>query len=323
MSWEALKWAGDLRVGSPTAKSLLVVLANYADDLGECFPSHHKLSKVTELGLRAVQLNLNKLEAMGLVTRIRTRNEDGTLGGTRYRLRLEMTQATINAHHKHDVPVEKNDAPQASDDVKPQAPRAGLLNHHREPPIETPVAPKGAADEVDIDFERSKAEDGYGDFLTRYDPSPTASLTLPLRHWAKLSPEDRRRAVAGIGPYKAACAKERRKTVDPSAYLSRRLFDNFRQKTVARAPIGDAEAQLRRAMSPGFSGGVLVEHGTDAWAAWEAVAEAAGLPLRAIVYKAAPFAGRPQAATGKYLPSHWPPTRDGPDRRQRAAGERE
>lgn len=210
---------------------------------------------------------------------------------------------------------------------QPGLPRAAFQAVHIEEPntekrTNTPIAPKGAV--ADGSSISGKDDPLYGEFIRSYAPPPTASLVTPLRQWAKLSDLDKRKAITAIPAYRAACAAEKpkpRKMLDPSAYLSRRIFDNF-AVPAPRAPEGPAITALRRALDPSFgTSGVLVEHGSPEWQAWSEVAAEAGFPLRAIGYPARPMAGRPKAATGRYLPSQWPPSRDGPDHRQRAAGE--
>ncbi|MDQ0305312.1 helix-turn-helix domain-containing protein [Ancylobacter polymorphus] len=317
MSWQALNWAGDLTLGSPTAKTLLILLANFADEEGECFPSHEKLQKMSEFSARAVQINMNKLEEWGLIERKRDRNDDGTLGRTRYRLCLHIKQKHIDGIHRHDVPVVKNDEPPAPAALEPPARGAGQDNLQEDNHQKTPIAPKGAVGaETSKGWEKDPA---YLAFLAEYGPSQAWPKHRGYRQWLKLTEDERKAAVAAIPAYRAVCAKERRKMTDPSAYL-RGTFKNFSIRLAPRAPDSDAVQALRRALGANFSGGVMVEHGTPQWAAWQAVAEEAQLPLRAIGYPARPFAGRPEAVTGRYMPSEWPPSRDGPDRQQQAAG---
>lgn len=151
MSWQALAWAGKLTVGSPAAKSLLILLANFADEAGECFPTFKKLSEISELSERAVQNNIQRLEDAGLIVRSRKRNDNGTLGSTRYRLCLEVTLVSIQ---KHDVPVE----PEAPNAGGPQAPNDA--DHKHEVPVKyihqnnhqlVVVAREGLADPVEIE----------------------------------------------------------------------------------------------------------------------------------------------------------------------------
>jgi hypothetical protein len=37
MSWKALDWATDIRVGSPTMRLILILLANKADEKFSCY----------------------------------------------------------------------------------------------------------------------------------------------------------------------------------------------------------------------------------------------------------------------------------------------
>ena len=39
MSWKALDWATGIRVGSPTMRLILILLANKADEKFSCYPS--------------------------------------------------------------------------------------------------------------------------------------------------------------------------------------------------------------------------------------------------------------------------------------------
>lgn len=210
---------------------------------------------------------------------------------------------------------------------QPALPRAAFQAVHIEEPntekgTKTPIAPKGAVGEGTSSGEGGwEADPAYLAFLAEFGPSQAWPKHRGHRQWLKLNEDERRAAVGAIAAYKATCAKERRKISDPSAYL-RGTFKNFATSTKPRPPDSPAVAALRRALEPSFSRGVIVELGTPEWAEWQAVADEAGFPLRAIAYPARPFAGRPRAITGRLLPSAWPPSRDGPDSWQQAAGER-
>lgn len=134
MSWQALSWAGKIKVGSPAAKSLLILLANFADEAGECYPTYEKLSEMSELSYRAVQDNIAKLENLGLIERRRDRLPNGTLGVSRYRLCLHVLSVTT---HRQEMPVE----PPASDAGSP--PADNDISHRQELPVnkEPPVEP--------------------------------------------------------------------------------------------------------------------------------------------------------------------------------------
>ena len=51
----------------PTQKLILIVLANYSDEFGQSYPSHKKLTELTNLSLTAIKSNLKALKDIGYV----------------------------------------------------------------------------------------------------------------------------------------------------------------------------------------------------------------------------------------------------------------
>lgn len=78
MSIQAVAWAISQRVGSPTGKVLLMCLANYANENGECWPSQKTISQEAELGERATRDWLKRLEENGFIERRRRNRSDGS-----------------------------------------------------------------------------------------------------------------------------------------------------------------------------------------------------------------------------------------------------
>ena len=78
MSIQAVAWAISQHIGSPTGKVLLMCLANYANEHGECWPSQKTISKEAELGERATRDWLKKLEQAGFIERHRRNRSDGS-----------------------------------------------------------------------------------------------------------------------------------------------------------------------------------------------------------------------------------------------------
>lgn len=321
MSIQAVAWALDQYIRDAATKLVLISLANYADKkTGECWPT---VAKICEESCQSKSTVLRRLEWLierGLVVKIAVKEESGRQRANIYRLVLarvltpddeiagpECSSPVLGGGCQSDTLFDTPEGVTADTPIEPLY----------EPSI-SPIAPKGAVGGLKSEAEKAEEERSYGEFIAAFAPPVTASLVTPLRHWAKLTPDERRKAIAGVAPYKAACAKERRKLLDPSAYLSRRMFENFNKPIVVRPPMSPAEAALRRRS---LSSGVLVECGTDAWAAWQEVADEVGLPLRAVVHQARPLAGRHRDMTGAFFPSEWPPSRDGPDKRQQASGE--
>jgi len=61
MSWSALKWASEVKVGNSTDKLILIILANYTDAENSCYPSHRKLAEVCECSTDTVIRALKRL----------------------------------------------------------------------------------------------------------------------------------------------------------------------------------------------------------------------------------------------------------------------
>ena len=61
MSWQAAAWAVRQNVGHPARKLLLLVIANYADEHGVCWPSQGRLAGEAEMSLDTVQRQTKKL----------------------------------------------------------------------------------------------------------------------------------------------------------------------------------------------------------------------------------------------------------------------
>ena len=72
-----MTWAVKQKVGNATGKAVLMMLANYADAEGRCFPSQETLASDSECNVRSVARWLSILERMGLIVREHRRRDDG------------------------------------------------------------------------------------------------------------------------------------------------------------------------------------------------------------------------------------------------------
>lgn len=81
-----MTWAYEQDVEPTGAKFLLVTLANYANEAGQCFPGHKKLARETGQSERSVWQHLQTLEARGFIRRDVRRREDGTRTSDLYTL---------------------------------------------------------------------------------------------------------------------------------------------------------------------------------------------------------------------------------------------
>ncbi len=78
MSVQAISWALSYPVESSTEKAVLLVLANYADGDGECFPGQESIAQQAACSDRTVRRVLEAFEAKGVIARQERRRRDGS-----------------------------------------------------------------------------------------------------------------------------------------------------------------------------------------------------------------------------------------------------
>ncbi len=88
MSWQATTWAQGQKTGKAATKLLLMVLANYADEHGQCWPSQKTLADACEVSVDAIQRHSRKLEQLGLVWRQKAHRLGGQWAGWHYTLNM-------------------------------------------------------------------------------------------------------------------------------------------------------------------------------------------------------------------------------------------
>jgi Helix-turn-helix domain len=137
MSWQATAWAERQTTGSPARKVLLLILANYADEDGICWPSQETLAKGTEQSLDTVQRQLRKLAAIGLIAVAVRPQGRGRWPGRTYKLNMavaEMTEPQSAAQSEASQSVtERNASATLADVTEPQPDRdraATSTPHH-------------------------------------------------------------------------------------------------------------------------------------------------------------------------------------------------
>jgi pyocin large subunit-like protein len=68
MSVQAISWALSVETGSPSAKLVLITIANYADEHGICWPSQELIARQTEQSIDSVQRRIRDLEKSGFLS---------------------------------------------------------------------------------------------------------------------------------------------------------------------------------------------------------------------------------------------------------------
>lgn len=154
MSWQATAWAAKQKAGSPAAKLLLLVLGNYADATGCCWPSQELLAADTEQSVDTVQRQLRKLQAAGLVRKVARPQGRGRWSGCTYFLSMPGAETTEpqSAARSEPEPTQATQSDHASGTRHRAAPEAPTVPHscavspcrtamRHEPSIEPSIEP--------------------------------------------------------------------------------------------------------------------------------------------------------------------------------------
>lgn len=123
MSWQATAWAQKQRTGSPSAKVVLLVLANYANEDGICWPSQKTLAAATEQSEDSVQRRLRELEKLGLVKKQKRRRPHGKWPFTHYELQIGADESSHAANCGSPSESSNSSLPQ-TDQAVPQEDRS-------------------------------------------------------------------------------------------------------------------------------------------------------------------------------------------------------
>lgn len=107
--FEASAWARRQRMGDIGAKIILMLLADYSDDEGTCFPGIDRIAEETEQSKSTVLRKLRLLAELGLVTIERRNGENGYRTSNRYRLDLQVTVTRADVEVAKERIAERHD----------------------------------------------------------------------------------------------------------------------------------------------------------------------------------------------------------------------
>ena len=99
MSWQATSWAVSLKL-PPIAKLVLLVLANSANKLGECYPGQQSIAADVGISVRSARNWIIWLEGEGYITRHRRDANGGGRSSDNYTLHLDTLPAKSAARRK-------------------------------------------------------------------------------------------------------------------------------------------------------------------------------------------------------------------------------
>lgn len=272
-----MNWAWGRQCGSPSAKLILMCLADFANQDGECFPSNALLAEKTEQSPNTVRRRLQELEDQGLIERQPQHRPNGSQ--TVDIIRLNMGQEARPEHGpRQEAPPPKLEggplpnwegAPATSE--RPPLPTVGGPEPPYEPSSEpTPLTPHGgmgvgSADQGTM-FDAFRA--GWG--------VEASGASWPKAHaaWSRLGQDDRASALMGLPRYLDDCRSKTRKVCHPVTYLNERRWEGFSvvPKAVQQATRIEPD-DVAKAVEWARSGArrdawVFVEAGSEAWAAW-------------------------------------------------------
>lgn len=130
MSIEAMTWAFKRKGLTPTEKIVLLALADWANDDGECYPGQTTIAEKCDVSERTVRSVLARLIEWGLIDSEERRRPDGYRTSNLYRLRTSPANPAAEA------------SPAKSDDLtgKIAQPHRQLIAG-QEPSVEPPVEP--------------------------------------------------------------------------------------------------------------------------------------------------------------------------------------
>lgn len=181
MSTDAITLVKSRRVGSPTTKAVLFVLADYADAEWSSFVGQKRLAAETELTDRTVRTALAELEGRGLIVRQSRHRSDGTRTSDRIVLRSdaigELPEAR-SATYRKQIPT----------------PAEGRSGH--EPPVEprTPIGVRERDISTDEIGSWTALEDLFGEASTESERKRRGKIVRSLNRAGATFSEVHRRA---------------------------------------------------------------------------------------------------------------------------------
>jgi hypothetical protein len=103
MSIRAMNWAWQVLL-PPTAKLVLLALADIADDAGSCWPSQNVIAAKCSITSRTVQRIIVTLQGQGLLVIEPRYRADGSRSSNRYRLSLDAPHDKLSGEGDTSVP---------------------------------------------------------------------------------------------------------------------------------------------------------------------------------------------------------------------------
>lgn len=241
MSMQAMTKALSIPTGHAPSKHVLLLLANYADENGECFPSIDRIATESELAARTVRKCLELLEGLGLLSRDQARKADGTMARSRFRLNLDASPREVAepTDRRHVVPTDdhdrRHDVPTDRRHVVPSPAARGATGYIRmNPPLEPYEREAREREDLDEGKEGGRSnhevadDSGFDDFMRRYPSGHVDNRQRALSAWSALSDGDRKRALEAVDAYRIEARRSgRTKLFAAVTYLADRVWERL------------------------------------------------------------------------------------------------
>ena len=259
MSWKASAWAKDQRLGSPSAKSILMCLADYADPEGliKGWASQSDLAEAAEVSERTAREWLQRLEEWGLVERQRQQRPSGARAADHIVLRLdrsvtdgaERCRRLKEREEEADLPAESAGRTNRQQDAEPTGneahPTGNQFRAYKDkPPIEPPLPsqPGAQARQREGDLEdRKKIEAAYWRMIRVWPGLHGMPKDTGLKAFMALTPEERDMAERRFPAWLEALKAQKKDHVhQPSTYFGKKLFADIADPTEAPPPPSEA-----------------------------------------------------------------------------------
>ncbi len=314
MSFQATNWASRQSTGSVSAKAVLLALANYAGERGECYPSQERLAAQTEQSVDTVQRRLRDLARAGLIFR----PNQSRKGTGHYGVGITIVLCSADAvDYARSLGYEKEPESPA-DDTLDEAPHAEICATNRaancgaaEPQIAAPpcrtdaarnhqeditLTPKSPSPES-VPREPDEFDKVWAEFELAWSWAEGEAREPCRRQFGKLAAADRLLAIRGMSGFVAFCQRKQRRVGPARAYLRDRRWEAF-DRAKGGTPLTEQ---------------VWIEKGSLEWRAWEAH-QMAATGRRLFSFDRTLPSGR--RSHGRFVESSYPPAhqpRAGPE----------
>lgn len=245
MSIAAMTWAFTLPL-KPSAKVVLLAIADFADENGVCWPSLSTLAERATQSRATVQRRVGEMQDLGILTRFERRREDGGRASDELRLNLALTAADLanfddarsddDDNSAGDPPYQiamgggstPDTPPSHSCDGPPSHSCDPHKNHQSEP---TPPLPPSGGRERDL---RNDDLEGFAEMWVAYPGHEIMKRSRAEQVWSAMTPEEREHARLVVPLLAETYRRLHRKAIENcDRWLARKGWKEFTKPAAA------------------------------------------------------------------------------------------